>query len=41
MTEETIHRFVETLNVSESVKQELRAITPWNYTGLTLNIDKL
>ena len=41
MTEETIHRFIETLNVSERVKQELRAITPWNYTGLTLNIDKL
>ena len=34
MTEQTIHEFVETLNVSESVKQELRAITPHNYTGM-------
>ena len=34
MTEQTIHEFVEALNVSESVKQELRAITPHNYTGM-------
>ena len=34
MTEQTIHNFVETLNVSDSVKQELRAITPHNYTGM-------
>ncbi len=34
MTEQTIHEFVETLNVSDSVKQELRAITPHNYTGM-------
>ena len=34
MTEQTIHEFVETLNVSERVKQELRAITPHNYTGM-------
>ncbi len=34
MTEQTIHDFVETLNVSDSVKQELRAITPHNYTGM-------
>lgn len=34
MTEQTIREFVETLNVSESVKQELRAITPHNYTGM-------
>ena len=34
MTEKTIHDFIETLEVSESVKQELRAITPWNYTGM-------
>lgn len=31
--EETIASFVETLEVSEAVKEELRAITPWNYTG--------
>ena len=34
MTEETIHDFIKTLNVSDSVKQELMAITPHNYTGM-------
>lgn len=34
MTEETIHAFVQTLNVSDSVKAELMAITPYNYTGI-------
>ena len=34
MTEETIHAFVQTLNVSDSVKGELMAITPYNYTGI-------
>ncbi len=30
---ETIAAFIEQLNVNESVKEELRAITPMNYTG--------
>ena len=34
MTEETIHAFIETLEVSSDVKQELMAVTPWNYTGM-------
>ena len=34
MTEETIHEFIQGLNVSESVKAELMAITPSNYTGI-------
>ena len=34
MTEETIHTFIQSLNVSDSVKEELMAITPWNYTGM-------
>ena len=34
MTEETIHDFVKTLNVSDEVKKELMAITPGNYTGI-------
>lgn len=34
MTEETIHAFVQTINVSDSVKAELMAITPYNYTGI-------
>ena len=34
MTEETIHEFIKELNVSDSVKAELMAITPHNYTGM-------
>lgn len=36
MTAETIHEFVEQLNVSEEVKNELRAITPQSYTGINM-----
>lgn len=32
--EQTIKEFIEGLNVTESVKDELRAITPHNYTGI-------
>ena len=31
--EKTIADFIETLEVPESVKEELQAITPWSYTG--------
>lgn len=34
MTQETIHKFIDTLKVSEEVKNELRAITPHNYIGI-------
>lgn len=34
MTAETIHDFVNTLDVSDEVKAELMAITPHNYTGM-------
>lgn len=34
MTEETIHEFIQGLNVSDSIKAELMAITPHNYTGI-------
>ena len=34
MDEQTIHEFIQTLEVSDEVKQELMAITPWNYTGV-------
>ena len=34
VSRETIARFIDTLEVSESVKNELRAITPSSYTGL-------
>ncbi len=34
ITEQTIKSFIETLDVNEEVKKELRAITPRNYTGI-------
>lgn len=34
ITEEKIHDFIEGLNVSDSVKKELLAVTPENYTGM-------
>jgi adenylosuccinate lyase len=34
MTEETIHRFIQTLEVSDAVKAELMQITPASYTGI-------
>jgi adenylosuccinate lyase len=33
ITAESIAEFIDTLNVSDSVKEELRAITPTNYVG--------
>lgn len=34
MDQETIHEFIQTLNVSDAVKAELMTITPSNYTGV-------
>lgn len=34
ITEERIHNFIQTLNVSPKVKAELMTITPSNYTGI-------
>ena len=34
MTADSIHEFIQTLNVSEKVKAELMAINPHNYTGI-------
>ena len=34
MTAETIRQFIDSLEVSEAVKEELRAITPATYTGI-------
>lgn len=34
ITEESIKEFIKNLNVSEDIKNELRAITPHNYTGI-------
>ena len=32
---QTIHQFIEGLNVSAAIKKELKAITPHNYVGIT------
>ncbi len=34
INKEAIHNFVDTLDVSDAVKEELKAITPQNYTGI-------
>lgn len=34
ITEQSIREFIDTLQVSEAVKAELRAVTPHNYTGI-------
>lgn len=34
VTQQTIKKFIDGLNVSESVKDELKNITPFNYTGV-------
>lgn len=38
ITKESIHAFIENLNVSGEIKEELMRITPQNYTGIKLNI---
>ena len=34
ITEDSIRDFIDTLNVSDAVKAELKAVTPHNYTGI-------
>lgn len=34
MNKETIHQFIDTLNVSNEVKEKMKAITPHNYIGI-------
>ena len=34
ITEQSIHRFIDSLNLSETIKNELKAITPQNYVGI-------
>ena len=36
VTKETVHDFVDTLNISSDLKEELKKITPQNYTGIQL-----
>ncbi len=34
ITKESIHLFIDKMNVSDSLKKELKEITPFNYTGI-------
>ena len=34
MSEATIHEFIDSLEVSAAIKEELKAINPQNYTGI-------
>jgi adenylosuccinate lyase len=36
VTKDTVHAFIETLNVSQELKEELKNVTPHNYTGVQL-----
>lgn len=36
VTSSTVHDFIETLEVNETIKNELKAVTPMNYTGIDL-----
>jgi len=36
ITQKSLHDFIDTLEVSDDVKIELKEITPWNYTGITV-----
>lgn len=36
VTQQTVHDFIETLDVSQAIKTELKQITPQNYTGIQL-----
>jgi len=34
ITEQSIHQFIDSLNLSETIKNELKAVTPLNYVGI-------
>ena len=36
VTKETVHAFVDTLEINDILKEELKQITPQNYTGIQL-----
>ncbi|MGB1205142.1 MAG: adenylosuccinate lyase [Chitinophagales bacterium] len=40
ITKESLHTFIDTLEISETVKTELKQITPFNYTGkFVMNVE--
>ncbi|MDD3891114.1 MAG: adenylosuccinate lyase, partial [Bacteroidales bacterium] len=36
VTKDQLHSFIDTLHISDSVKQELKEISPFNYTGIDI-----
>lgn len=36
MNQQTIHNFIDTLNIDENIKNELKQITPQNYLGIEI-----
>lgn len=36
ITEKSIRQFIDSLKVSATLKKELKSITPWNYTGVSI-----
>jgi adenylosuccinate lyase len=36
ITEKSIRQFIDSLKISATLKKELKAITPWNYTGVNI-----
>jgi adenylosuccinate lyase len=40
ITRESIHRFIDSLQIAETVKDELKKITPHNYTGITVPVSR-
>ncbi len=40
ITKQSIQEFIDTLNVSESIKERMRAITPQNYIGVYPTLDE-
>ena len=36
ITRETMHEFIDSLGVSDELKEELKQVTPHNYTGVPL-----
>ena len=36
VTKETVHEFLDSLEIEESIRERLKAITPQNYTGVNL-----
>jgi adenylosuccinate lyase len=41
VTKDTVHDFIDKLEISSALKDELKNITPWNYLGVQLVNDTL